>query len=291
MIRFDANGNIHPSSHQQINATFSEPNVVILVHGWNVTEITARRTYQTWFPTGPAPIIKVHWPATLINMDKLKTANHSSALGVPGQLAMLANLTGYYRMRKRAVQIGRNGLAPMVKRLLQNGVRCHIVGHSFGALAVIAAVHAVTEAMTYRGSITTCLAACSHYVFAHQYDGIHDGAYRHLATTPQLRAPLLVVHSKNDTVLNIPYALASRLASHEAVFAGTALDRYGALGVNGALRTPEARTIPYSRAARLAQPGITNVPAHELLTQHSNLTRLDLPQFMTELIRTTEAYS
>lgn len=284
MIRFDALGNIQSGSAQHLAHVSNASDVIILVHGWNVSEHVARRTYQTWFPNAPVPIIGVHWPASLINAG-------TPTADIKHQLTMLANLTGYYRMRKRAAHIGKAGLAALIQALLQRGVRCHIVGHSFGALAVIAAIHEITKHTLFHGSATVCLAACSHFVFAEQYDDIHDGAYRNLAVTPNLRAPLLVVHSKNDALLTVPYALASRLAGQEALFAGTALDRYGALGVNGALRTPEARTIPYSRAARLAQPGITNVPAHELIQNHSNLTRLNLPVFIEELITTTKAFA
>lgn len=287
MIHLDAHGNIHPSSRQQLAYASRYKDVIILVHGWNNTEHTARRTYRTWFPTAPAPIVRLHWPATLIGGSTSEPTTDNPAAIVKNQLTLLANLTGYYRMRKRAAHIGKTGVAALLRTLLQHGVRCHVVGHSFGALATISALHAITTTDTFVGSATLCLAACSHYVFAKRYDGNHDGAYRNLAVTSRLRAPILVVHSKNDAMLTIPYAVASRLAGQEAVFAGRATDRYGALGVNGALNTPEARTLPYSRAARLAQPGITNVPAHELLTQHNNLTRLNLPEFLAELIQNT----
>ena len=168
--------------------------------------------------------------------------------------------------------------------LLARGVRCHLVGHSFGALAVIAAVHEVTRTRHFVGSATLCLAACSHYVFATKYDGVHNGAYRTLAISPQVRGPILVVHSKNDSVLRVPYALASRLASHEAVFVGGTHDRYGALGANGAQHTPEAAQLPLDRVARLARPGITNVPAHDVLTSHGNLAPLQLGTVLPVLI-------
>lgn len=291
MIRLDARGNIHPSSRQELARASREADVIIAVHGWNTTEQAARRTYRTWFPAAPARLIKIHWPAALIARSEPEASHPPPVAHMKNQFALLANLTGYYRMRKRAAHIGKTGLAAALRTLLERGARCHVVGHSFGALATIAAIHAITKTAPFHGSATLCLAACSHFVFAKQYDGIHDGAYRNLATTRHLRAPILVVHSKNDSLLTIPYALASRVAGQEAVFAGSATDRYGALGVNGALRTPEARTIPFSRAARLAQPGITNVPAHELLTQHSNLSRLNLPAFMKQLIETTRVFS
>lgn len=311
----NTNGQLAVGSRQRLTNIPAGSDVIIVVHGWNVAAHTARRAYRTWLAGYRGLVIPVYWPASMINASEpVPTFEHFSQLPTEelavlpteplehvatriGQttgarrplqegLRQLANLSSYFHIRKRAVRIGQVGLANMVHTLLARGVRCHLVGHSFGALAVIAAVHEVIRTRAFIGSATLCLAACSHYVFATKYDGVHHGAYREVATSPLVRAPIIVIHSKNDPVLRVPYALASRLASHEAVFVGGAHDRYGALGANGALHTPEARQISLDRIARLAQPGITNVPAHDIVASHSNLAPLKLGTVLEELIQT-----
>lgn len=308
-------GQLAVGSRQRLDAFPTGSDVVILVHGWNVPAHTARRAYRTWVAGYTGPTIPVYWPASLLHTpppaDALQTIEQlplEERIDLPpepvehvaerlGQttgakrplqegLRQLANLSSYYLIRKRAVLIGETGLANMLHSLLARGVRCHIIGHSFGALAVIAALHEVVRTREFYGSALLCLAACSHYVFATKYDGVHNGAYHALATSPLVRGPIFVVHSKNDPVLRVPYALASRLASHEAAFVGGTHDRYGALGANGALSTPGVMQLPINRVAQFARPGITNVPAHDVLSSHGNLAPLRLGTLLSTLIDT-----
>lgn len=284
MIRLGAYGNIHPSSFQKLASYTYESDVIVLVHGWNNTEHVARRAYATWFPSSPVSVVGIHWPATAVTIPEDQIEVRGTSVG--RNLDPLANLSAYFQMRKRATQVGETGLATVIHALSSGGTRVHLVGHSFGALAVIAALHRVTETHNFRGSAILCLAACSHFVFARQYDGVHDGTYRELATRTTMQAPLLVMHSHNDTILKGPYAVASRLAGHEAMMVGSATDRFGALGVNGARSTPEARSLPFVHAARNARPGITNVPVHNVVFHHSGVAALNLPAFTKQLIHT-----
>jgi hypothetical protein len=151
----------------------------------------------------------------------------------------LLNTTTYYTMKDRAGKVGAHGGAELLATLAAQTprARCHLAGHSFGARVVSAAV--AQEATAH--SVTLLQGAFSHHGFAANYDGAgHDGAFRHALTGPQLTGPLVVTHTVNDRAVGLAYAIASRLAGQQAAGIGGPDDRYGGIGRNGALRTPEA---------------------------------------------------
>src|SRR4029453_3742163 len=116
-------------------------------------------------------------------------------------------------------------------------VRRHLVGHSFGARVVAAA----SAQQTTAHSMMLLQGAFSHHGFAADYDGQgHNGLFRHTLTGPQLTGPLLVTPPANAQGVGLASALASRLAGQQAAGIGGPDDRYGGIGRNGALRTPEA---------------------------------------------------
>lgn len=151
----------------------------------------------------------------------------------------LLNATTYYTMKDRAGKVGANGGAQLLDTLAAQAPQTHrhLAGHSFGARVVSAAV--AQQATAH--SVTLLQGAFSHHGFAANYDGAgHDGAFRHALTGPQLSGPLVVTHTANDRAVGLAYALASRLAGQQAAGIGGPDDRYGGIGRNGALLTPEA---------------------------------------------------
>ncbi len=139
-------------------------------------------------------------------------------------------------MRDRAGKVGANGIAPLLEQLQGDGRRIHLVGHSFGARAATAAANA-TNAPVH--ALVLLQGAFSHYGFADNWDGQGaDGLFR--AVPNRIHGPVVVTHTKNDKAVGLAYAIASRLAKQVAIDIGGPGDRYGGIGRNGALKTPEA---------------------------------------------------
>ena len=187
--------------------------------------------------------------------------------------ARLANFGTYYEMKARAGLVGRSGLHPVLKAVQDKRpqLRLHLVGHSFGARLVTAAASAGGVRVD---SVSLLQGAFSHYGFAQRWDGAADGLFRPMVTGGIVAGPTLITHTRNDTAVGEAYAIASRIAGQVAAEVGDAADRYGGLGSNGALKTPEAdpgRLLPVGGDYGF-QPGrLRNLIADEFVADHSDI--------------------
>jgi hypothetical protein len=184
----------------------------------------------------------------------------------------LLNFTTYYEMKDRAGQVGRV-LGPLLAEHAIGRTRVHLAGHSFGgrllsAAAVAAPQHGVA-------SISLLQAAFSHYAFAKDWEPGKDGAYRAVLADRKVDGPVVVTHTRNDRLVGIAYAIASRIAGQVASEIGDADSRFGGLGGNGAQRTPEAEArelldvgLPYD----LARGRLYNLRADRFVIGHSDVT-------------------
>jgi pimeloyl-ACP methyl ester carboxylesterase len=186
----------------------------------------------------------------------------------------LLNLTTYYTMRDRAGKVGTAGIAPLLGALhaAAPDARIHLAGHSFGARAASAAANA-TDAPIH--AVILLQGAFSHYGFADNWDGNGaDGLFR--AVPSRLHGPLVITHTKNDKAVGLAYAIASRLAKQVAVDIGGPNDRYGGVGRNGALKTPEAeppsRLQPVGGTYTFKGRRVTNLQADDFVSGHSAVT-------------------
>lgn len=152
----------------------------------------------------------------------------------------LLNLTTYYTMKDRAGGVGTHGVAPLLDAVAAAApdARVHVAGHSFGA-RVAAAAAATAETPVH--ALVFLQGAFSHHALAQDYDGKgNDGVFRAiLSPAGQVTGSVVVTHTANDRAVGIAYALASRLARQQAAGVGGPNDRYGGIGRNGALETPE----------------------------------------------------
>lgn len=167
---------------------------------------------------------------------------HGSGIG--SAAGNVLNLITYYQMKERAGRIGRAALNPLLHALSGDypQLRLHLVGHSFGARVVSAAVAGSdSSGVLPVASLSLLQAAFSHYGFASGWDGRHhDGVFRRVLTQQAIRGPLLITHTANDWSVGVAYPLASLLAGQNASGLGDARSDYGGLGRNGARHTPEA---------------------------------------------------
>ncbi|SCX28094.1 alpha/beta fold hydrolase [Mycolicibacterium fluoranthenivorans] len=183
----------------------------------------------------------------------------------------LLNLTTYYTMRERAGKVGARGIASVVDELRSDERRIHLVGHSFGARAVSSAANTSSNVH----ALVLLQGAFSHYGFAQNWNGKGaNGVFR--AVPGQVQGPIVVTHTKNDKAVGQAYAIASRLAQQVAVDIGGPSDRYGGIGRNGALKTPEALTPGTLQALdghyAFRAGKVSNLQADTFISGHSAVT-------------------
>jgi hypothetical protein len=155
----------------------------------------------------------------------------------------LLNFTTYYQMKERAGTVGRKGANQVLRRVREgrDGLKVHLIGHSFGARLVTAAVVGPGGQATVRPDTLTLLqAAFSHNGFASRWDGSRDGLFRSLVVDRLVQGPVLISYTEHDTAVGIAYPIASKIMQQTAARLGDRNDPYGGLGRNGAQNTPEA---------------------------------------------------
>ncbi len=181
----------------------------------------------------------------------------------------LLNFISYYQMKTRAGVIGERGLAPVL-RDLDRGVALHLVGHSFGARLVTAACAGLTGRRAQ--SLSLLQAAFSHYAFAHNWSPGKDGGFRKVVSGGVVEGPIIVTHTRNDVLVGIAYALASRVAGQDSSAIGDRDSRFGGLGGNGAQRTPEhvdLDLLDVSGTYSLTKGQVYNLRADRFVSGHS----------------------
>jgi hypothetical protein len=147
-------------------------------------------------------------------------------------------VTSYWLMKDRAGKVGRHGLGPLIGRLHArfDGLRIHLIGHSFGARLVSFALAGLPEdAVGQRSPVKSLLllqGAFSHFAFASAlpFDLRRSGELKGMAA--RVDGPLVATHSLKDLAVGRAYPLASLLARQDAAAAQP--DRWGAVGNDGA---------------------------------------------------------
>jgi len=197
-----------------------------------------------------------------------------------GQAAQnLLNYTTYYQMKERSGLVGRAAVGDLLRRIQDRarGVRLHLIGHSFGARLVTAAVLGrEDQPATSFSSLTLLQAAFSHHGFASQFDGKSDGFFRRVVSERRISGPTLITFTANDEAVGLAYPLASLIAGQNASALGDAHDPFGGLGRNGAQRTPEASFLKLPAvgdSSPYAGGAIHNLNADRAIAGHSDICK------------------
>ena len=213
----------------------------------------------------------------------------------------LANLVTYYQMKNRAGAIGEGGVRNVLKRIRedrpatgQGALAIHLVGHSFGARLVTAAAAGPQGAAPLPiNSLVLLQAAFSHYGFALDYDGTHDGYFRRVVTDPAyVTGVVAITFTAKDKAVGLAYPLASRIARQIAAAFGDANDPYGGLGRNGAQKTPGTRTVTLAApgtAYGFAARGIYNLDSNATIGGHSDLAHPEVAYALLSAMATAPA--
>jgi pimeloyl-ACP methyl ester carboxylesterase len=198
----------------------------------------------------------------------------------------LVNLASYYCMKARTTLVAA-GLVPILTAIRRSrpALRIHLAGHSFGARVMAAALSSAPVLPV--ASVALLQGAFTHFGFALRWDGAHDGLFRVAVTGGRCTGPLSVTYSDRDETLRVAYSLASRLSLRqpdvEVPVLGGPHDTYGAIGSNGALRTPEARwlTMPaVGQASPLVTGAVCNLNSSAYISSHSAVTGPEVAQTM-----------
>ncbi len=213
--------------------------------------------------------------------------------GIGGSLVHVMNYASYYMMKTRAGNVGRIGAYQVLREIRDDfpRLRLHLVGHSFGARLVTAATDGpVDKSIIFPESLTLLQAAFSHNGFAHFYDGHHDGLFRGVITNHKVKGPVNITCSKQDTACGVAYPIASRLSGDMAAALGDANDIFGALGRNGAQKTPEADTVLLERSPSVytfKQGRPLNLNGDAVITSHMDICRDEIASMLLQAIAST----
>jgi hypothetical protein len=194
-----------------------------------------------------------------------------------GGLKLLNYLT-FYQMKERAGLVGRNGLNPILRTVaaLPNAPKIHLIGHSFGARLVTAALLGATgQAPLAVATLSLWQAAFSHNGFSDNFDGRGgQGFFRAVLSRQQVKGATVISHTRNDRAVALAYPLASFVSGTNAAALGDANDPFGGLGSNGAQRTPEAvnqRMLAVGQPYAFASGKLYNLLADEFISGHSDI--------------------
>lgn len=213
--------------------------------------------------------------------------------GIKAGAAHMLNLVTYYTMKDRAGVVGSTGVNEILRSIRAKNpkLKLHLMGHSFGGRLVTSTVAGTKDYPPVKvNSLTLMQAAFSHYGFSEKYDGSKDGFFRSVVADNLVQGPLLITCTANDKANGLAYPLASMLAQQVAAGLGDKNDQYGAIGCNGAQKTPEAvdMTMGAVSASYNFEAGkLYNLNADSVIGGHSDLGHDEVAYALLTSVATT----
>lgn len=197
-------------------------------------------------------------------------------INLGGLLGPLNNLS-YWTMKKRARQIGENGMHGFLKSL-QNATsaRIHLMGHSFGTIVVSSMVGGPSAQGPLPrpvDSVVLVQGAVSLWTYSPdiplQVEN-RKGYFSPILTQNKIKGPLVTTRSKFDKAVGIMYPLASKI-SGAADFA-PGLPEFGAIGTFGIQGLPDTRRkdlpmLPANGAYAFAHGLVYNLEGSEFINK------------------------
>jgi hypothetical protein len=200
--------------------------------------------------------------------------------GVKAAASRLLNLATYFQMKERAGVVGKalNEMLASIRQLRPD-LRIHLIGHSFGARVVTAAVDGPVAVRP--ASLALLQGAFSHNGFTEKFDGHADGFFRKVISQSKVDGPIFATHTVNDKAVGIAYALASRFSNDQATDVGDENDVFGGIGRNGAVKMKPGEFVKATLLAETAAYQFTAKKVHNLLADafvsgHSDVEGLQI---------------
>jgi len=200
--------------------------------------------------------------------------------GIKAGALRLLNLATYYTMKDRAGKIGRDTVNPLLQRIQSTpGVpatlKFHLVGHSFGARLVTAAVDGPNTLRVQ--TLILLQGAYSHNGLALNFVNGKNGFFHAVFDKQKVKGPILITHSKNDRAVGLAYPLASRLNGDDAAGVGDKDDLFGGMGANGAQHVDKAEIplLPVGGTYDFTTSGkrVFNLNGDTIIQSHGDVAR------------------
>jgi hypothetical protein len=175
--------------------------------------------------------------------------NFGGGFELGGLLSPLRQLS-FWKMKKRACRFGENGATKLLAEM-QNAadpeVRFHLMGHSFGCIAV----SAMLAGPNGRGPLvrpvdSVALVQGAFSIWGYCSDIPHaqgtPGYFRSIVADRRVRGPIIVMQSVHDTAVGRIYPIAAGIGRQVAMDAGQDFPKYAGIGAFG-LRGPEVDAV------------------------------------------------
>lgn len=200
------------------------------------------------------------------------------------------NYATYYEMKERAGIVGARGVGPLLRDIRKRfpALRLHLVGHSFGARLLTAAVTGEEGADALEVDTLMLLqAAFSHYGFSDGYDANGTpGFFREVVSKQRVLGAIVITCTQNDLAVGRLYPLASMIAGQAGKELGDKNSLYGGMGANGAQKSAanEIAMQAVTGAYALKAGVIHNLNADAFILGHSDICK---PEVAHALISAT----
>lgn len=163
-----------------------------------------------------------------------------------GFVPKFVNLTTFLPMFARCATIGEVGLTRIVReaKKARPALRIHLVGHSLGGRAVTACAKGLlANPKNEADSMLLLQAAYSHFGLSPGRGGRERGYFRDVIDKKSVILPILATHSRHDSVVGFAYTSMAALSLNNSKAVGDENSRFGGIGRNGVLDTPEAENL------------------------------------------------
>lgn len=207
----------------------------------------------------------------------------------------IRNLLAYAvssEMRTRAETLGRIGLRDCLLELTRGlpQTRMHLIGHSYGARAILSAVDAPSESakLIRPKSLTLLQPALPQDAFAPASDGQEEGFFHSVLAEGKAGGPILVSYSTSDETAGVPYAISCRIAEHSQQGKLPYPKPVGAMGQHGAVGSGAqtvslaGRALPHWRRGMLV-----NLDGSGIIANHTDVCGTQVAQTFLSAATTT----
>jgi len=195
-------------------------------------------------------------------------------------------------MRARADTLGRVGLRDSLVALSRElpQTRFHLVGHSFGARAVLTALDAPGDSnkLLRPKSVSLLQPTLPDDAFAPADEGSDEGIYHPVLSEGKVAGPILVSYTMSDETARVPYDIARRIATHSQPGKYSYPEPPRAMAQHGATQTGAHQiSVATHIAPRWRRGMVVNVNCYGVITAHSDVCKLQIARLILSAATTT----
>jgi hypothetical protein len=207
----------------------------------------------------------------------------------------IRNLVGYAvatQMRARSEAIGRLGLRQTLLTLSRGlqQTRFHLVGHSFGARAVLSAVDAPIDSgeILRPKTITILQGALPKNAFAPASNTSEAGFFHSVLAEGKAGGPILVTYSVSDESAGLPYAIAERIVEHSQKGKDEFQEPVAPMAQDGATDTGAVQLALNGRVTTRWNRGmVANLNGYGVIANHADVCKPEVVQAILSAATTT----